>query len=60
MEEKSDQGKLYIETPDGEKQFIGYAYGATYGAKLAKKGLWVWHGRVWMASGYMAELKRCE
>tara|TARA_R100001594_G_scaffold76827_1_gene111450 strand:+ start:4787 stop:4951 length:165 start_codon:yes stop_codon:yes gene_type:complete len=54
MEEKSEQGKLYIETPDGQKQFIGYAYG------LAKKGLWVWNGRVWMARGYMAELKRCE
>ena len=45
-------GKLFIETPDGEKQLIGYAYGAD------KNGLWVWDGRVWMTSGYMATLEK--
>ena len=45
-------GRLLIETPDGKVQFLGYAYG------LAKNGLWVWNGRVWMQSGYMAKLER--
>lgn len=48
----NDTARLLIETPDGKVQFIGYAYG------LAKNGLWVWNGRVWMASGYMATLER--
>lgn len=53
-EPTSEHGKLLIETPDGKKQFLGYAYG------LAKNGLWVWNGKVWMASGYMATLQREE
>lgn len=47
-----NMGKIFIETPNGEKQLLGYAYGES------KNGLWVWNGRVWMTSGYMAKLNR--
>ena len=52
-------GKLWMETPDGEMNCLGYAYGG-YAEDNTEEAppFWMWNGRVWMFAGYMMELVR--